>query len=518
MQQHYLVIGRGESVDNHDMNNIVIINASGLAEYAFLDNGTGRNSIECAAAAALKMKDITAKAAIIDGGGKPDGFLPGFTLKELETSEVSGLIRTISELAEGYDNVFYFYADCPLIDTELALKMYANHLKYFSEYTFADGYPAGISVEIIKTAVLPLLQRLSETHDGPIERGAVFSLIEKDINSFDIETEISPDDQRLLRLSLFPDTKRNFIQLKELVKAIELKKESLPGLSGRILEAVRGRGEILRSLPVFFEIETTKFLPQTVSYMPHSVSADEEMPVEKFKKILSSISEFSGDAVISLSVRNEPSSHSSLPALAEAVLDYPDFSLLIETSGLGWKDAQTEALLAMDHSRITWIIDLDALDRTLYSELRGNGYDEAYGFASSVLEKSPENVWVQAVRMKENEADMEQFYKYWKEKTNNVIIQKYDFCCGRLPQRKVTDLSPVKRLPCWHIKREMIILADGSVPACRDDLDAEMVLGNLFTDKIETVWQNGAKLYRQHLTEEYPDLCRNCDEYYTYNY
>jgi spiro-SPASM protein len=135
-----------------------------------------------------------------------------------------------------------------------------------------------------------------------------------------------------------------------------------------------------------------------------------------------------------------------------------------------------------------------------------------------MLKKSPENVWVQAVRMKENEEDMEQFYKYWKERTNNVIIQKYDWCCGKLPQRKVTDLSPVKRLPCWHLKREMIILTDGSVPVCRDDLEKEMVLGNILTDKIETIWQNGQQYYRQHLSEEYPELCRNCDEYYTYNY
>ncbi|MBI9108326.1 MAG: spiro-SPASM protein [Spirochaetales bacterium] len=501
------------------MNNIVIINASGLSEYAMKDMGNGRNSVEFAVEAALKMP-ATGRAVIIDELCPCLEYLSSFTKKTRAKASASALIQALIELSEGYDNIFYFYADCPLIDTDLAGKMYRNHLKYFSEYTFADGYPVGLTVEIIKTSVLPLVAKLAENDDSVAGRNTVFSLIEKDINSFDIETEISPDDQRLLRLSLFPDTKRNFLQLKAIMKVIKDGNGLQPeqSLSGEVLNAVRKRGEFLRTLPVFIEIETSSSRPQRISYMPEAAASEGEMAVEDFKAVLSKISDFSGDAVISLSVRNEPSSHSSPAALAGAVLDHPDFSLLIETSGIGWTEEQLNLILGLDSSRLTWIVDLDALDRGLYSSLRGDGLDEAYRFASSMVEKSPGNVWLQAVRMKDNETDMEQFYKYWKERTKNVIIQKYDWCCGRLPQRKVTNLSPVKRLPCWHLKREMIVLPDGRVPVCRDDLDNEMVLGNIFSDDIESLWQNGTNYYKQHLNEEYPDLCRNCDEYYTYNY
>ncbi|MDC7126524.1 MAG: spiro-SPASM protein, partial [Spirochaetales bacterium] len=240
--------------------------------------------------------------------------------------------------------------------------------------------------------------------------------------------------------------------------------------------------------------------------------------INDFKSALGKISDFSDDAVISLSIRNEVSSHSCPAKLAEMVLAHESFKLLIETSGIGWRKDEVEKILAMDSSRITWIIDLDALDKNLYKSLRGEGYEEAYKFASEMVSKSLNNVWVQAVRMNENEEDNEHFYKYWKEHTKNVIIQKYDWCCGKLEQRKVTDLSPVKRLPCWHIKREMAILSDGRVPLCRDDLEGEYILGNFFKDYISAIWENGMKYYRQHLDEEYPGLCRNCDEYYTYNY
>jgi len=501
------------------MNNIVIINASGITEYALKEIGNRRNSIEYAVEAALKMP-ISAQAAIIDEESPSQDYLSGFKLKKLETPTASGLIKTLIELSEGWDNIFYFYADCPLTDTALAGKMYENHLKYFSEYTFADGYPDGISVEILKPSILPLLARIAETNDVSSGRDTVFSLIEKDINSFDIETEISPDDQRLLRLSFYPDTRRNYIQLKALMALLpeQNRFESKLGFSGEVLKTVRSKAEVLRTLPVFFEIETTGTHPQNISYIPEAASPEGSLTPGKFKEILAKISDYSGDAVISLSVRNEPSVHPAVAELAAAVLDYPDFRLLIETSGTFWPQEQLDRILNLDAERLTWIIDLDALDRELYQGLRGSGRDEAYKFASMMVGKSPDNVWLQAVRMKGNEADMEQFYKYWKERTNNVIIQKYDWCCGRLDQKKVTDLSPVKRLPCWHLKREMIILLDGTVPLCRDDLDRTMVLGNIFSDDMETVWQNGKQYYRQHLIEEYPDLCRNCDEYYTYNY
>ena len=507
------------------MNNIVILNALNLSEYAYSKLYNERNAVQFAVETAGRMPDITKKAVIHPADFNQSGLFASFEQYELADDTPSGLVKAFVLLSEGFDNIIYFSADCPLVDLQLTEKMYSNHNKYFCEYTFADGYPAGVSVEIIKTSILPMLAKLAGDLDGRILRNTIFSLIEKDINSFEIETEISPDDQRLLRVALYPDTKRNFLQLKSITgavkKAAEVGKES----AAAILEAVRKKGEFLRSLPVFFEFETTEAYPQKISYMPETKAGSgsgREMQPEIFGSALRKIAEFADDAVISLSIRNEPSKHTSPSKLAEEVLMHPDFSLLIETSGIGWDAQEVKNILAMDKERITWIIDLDALDRGLYMRLRGDqpqgAYEEAYAFAEELLSVSPANVWVQVVRMKENEEDTELFYKYWKEKTNNVIIQKYDWCCGRLEQLKVTDLSPVKRLPCWHLKREMAVLADGTVPLCRDDLDREMICGNLFTDDIAEIWNSGLKIYQQHLNEEYPGICRNCDEYYTYNY
>ena len=503
------------------MNNIVILNALNLSEYAYKNLYNERSAVSFAVEAASLMPDISEKAVIVPSSVDTGAF-DGFKQHVADSVSPAKLVKALTDISEGYDNIFYYSADCPLIDTRLTEKMYENHRRYFCEYTFADGYPAGLCVEIIKTSILGMLSKLAEAAEGSAGRNCIFSLIEKDINAFEIETEISPDDQRLLRVALFPDTKRNFIQLKSIANDVLADNTPDKTRAESVLETVRARGEFLRTLPVFFEFETTTAHPQKIEYMPEnggiSASGSGEMKPEDFESALGKIAAFSDDAVISLSVRNEPALHSQAAVLAEAVLAHDRFSLLIETSGLGWKQEQLERILEMDSERITWIIDLDALDRELYRSIRGDGYDEAYSFASMMYEKTPSNTWVQVVRMQQNEEDNEHFYKYWKEKTNNVIIQKYDWCCGMLEQRKVTDLSPVKRLPCWHLKREMTVLADGRVPLCRDDLECGLVCGNLFTDDIEAVWKAAGDVYRKHLDEEYPGICRNCDEYYTYNY
>jgi spiro-SPASM protein len=120
--------------------------------------------------------------------------------------------------------------------------------------------------------------------------------------------------------------------------------------------------------------------------------------------------------------------------------------------------------------------------------------------------------------MRENEEDLEAFYKSWKARTENIIVQKYDSFCGALPDRKVADLSPLKRFPCWHVKRDMPILLDGTVPLCREDLRAERSLGNALREELPALWERGLGMYLSHLSGEWSGICARCDEYYTFNY
>jgi spiro-SPASM protein len=200
------------------------------------------------------------------------------------------------------------------------------------------------------------------------------------------------------------------------------------------------------------------------------------------------------------------------------VLEHPGLDLVIETSGVGWEPGIFSRISTSLPKSPTWIVSLDAATEELYRRLRGVGFEESRRSAEELISLFPARTWVQAVRMKENEDDLEKFFKSWKARTENVIVQKYDSFSGLLPDRKVADLSPVRRLPCWHLKRDMAVLLDGTVPLCKEDVRAGTRLGNAFEEDLGLIWDRAQEVYRSHLSGVYPGICAACDEYYTYNF
>jgi spiro-SPASM protein len=295
---------------------------------------------------------------------------------------------------------------------------------------------------------------------------------------------------------------------------------------------------LLRTLPAFFNIQVLGACPQACSICPwpsHGgtvpvTERKELIPKATFASLLDRIEEFAGDAVIDLSLWGELSLHPEHFELIEMVLARPALSLVIETSGIGWKEDELKALAAIQVAArknhmapLSWIVSLDAFDPERYKELRGPGFSEAQSCAKTLLSLFPNDAYVQAVRLKGAEDDIEKFYRFWKgENSKQVIIQKYDDFSGTLPKMQAADLSPVKRRPCWHIQRDMNILLDGRVPGCKENLAALKegadVLGNAFSDDLTLIWEKGVALYNEHCKAEYHGICALCDEYYTYNF
>ena len=287
---------------------------------------------------------------------------------------VGELLTEIKGKSAGFDNIFYFYADCALLDKGIAHRMYENHSKYFADYTFADGYPYGLAPEILKTPVMdPLLKLVKEEKGTLPQRDTLFELIKKDINSFDLETEISPVDLRILRAVLAADSKRNFMLLSNLVSHNAFDEQS-------IIKVLQDRGEILRTLPRYFLIQTIEGCAQVCSYCPYPAFKGDvlgkkaEMSIKDFNLILNKIKDYCEDAVIGISLWGEPSLHSQVYEMIEKACDIPGFDLVIETSGLGWDMSALRSLSRQAHARCRWIVSLDAVSEKMYESLRGQGY------------------------------------------------------------------------------------------------------------------------------------------------
>jgi spiro-SPASM protein len=500
------------------MNGLAVLYGGSLNQTAFENVLAEKSAFECTQEKAALLPEVRKSIVLTDEPTAPECALES-VVRNVWTKRI--LLETLAAVSKGFDFLYFVWADCPLLDPALAAALAKRHCAYRADYSFADGYPQGFAPEILSATTAERLLKLA-FDDGPVERDALFSVLQKDINAFDIETEIAPVDFRSFRLLFAADSKRNLLLIRRFVEA----GFSTAADVGRFVAETPA---LLRTLPAFYPIQVAAPCPQSCAICPYPAEARTEknyMPPERFEQTLDKIEAFSGDAVIDLSLWGELSLHPQKIGLIGAVLARSALSLVIETSGIGWKAdelvllANTAGAAAARENRmppLSWIVSLDAFDAKRYREVRGAGMVEALETVKTLAGLFP-NTYVQAVRVSGAEDDIEQFYRYWKSAGIKVIIQKYDDFCGLLPARRVSDLSPLERRPCWHLMRDMPVLIDGRVPYCREDALKGAVLGNVFSEDLAAMWARGDALYQKHCAGAYPELCTVCDEYYTYNF
>jgi spiro-SPASM protein len=494
----------------------------------------GKNSVSLTLEQAKKFPGVEKTVLLAPEGDFP--FPEGVQIELIEQKNQTrrGLLEKIAELQAGFDCAYFAFADCPFLDPALAGSIAERHIREKADYSYADGFPYGVAPEILSPGTAAILAKISGDDDGPVTRDMLFSVIQKDINAFDIETEISAVDLRCHRLSLCADSKRDLLLLKNFISAAGGK---IPSAT-EIEKIVETSPDILRTLPAFFPIQVYGGCPQKCTICPYPLFTDaagrgDFMEKAAFSSLLDKITSFCGDAVIDLSLWGELSLHPEKMKLIEDVVSRNALALVIETSGIGWKEKELEdcARLCSDLQQkqgrknplppLSWIVSMDTADSKRYMELRGAGFAEAENCAKKLLSLFPKDCYVQAVRLKDSEDDTEKFYRYWKD--SNVIIQKYDDFCGALEKKQASDISPVIRKPCWHIMRDMPVLIDGTVPLCREDTGAlkrqsTRVLGNVFSDSLENIWKKGDSYYKEQCGMNYSEPCKDCDEYYTFNF
>jgi len=529
------------------MNSLLILYAGNLTLHAFRQVFNGKNAFQLSVERAAQFPDVNKIVLFLPSNitGIPDYIdTQKVQLEQRDLWTKKSVLEKIAELEAGFDLTYFAFADCPFLDPALADSLAQRHTRYSAEYSYSDGFPYGISPEILSPGTAAILAKILGNDDGTVERDMLFSVIQKDINAFDIETEISKIDHRCHRLNLCADSKRNLLLLVNFLNASGGK---IPD-SNDIGQIIEQQPEILRTLPVFYPIQVFGGCPQKCSLCPYPLYTDaaqrrDFMSLENFETLLEKIIDFSEDAVIDLSLWGELSLHPEKMKLIEAVLSHKELSLVIETSGIGWKNEELEkcALLSQNAkndsgnkfpSSLSWIVSLDTIDSNKYAHLRGAGFAESENCAKKLLSLFPDDCYVQAVRFKGSEDDTQKFYRFWKDaspkKEKNIIIQKYDDFCGVLEKRQASDISPVIRQSCWHIMRDFPVLIDGTVPLCKENLSPlkggkDLILGNAFTDTFAGIWKNGGEYCLEQCKKNYSSslfcgLCENCDEYYTYNF
>ncbi|MBP5329508.1 MAG: spiro-SPASM protein [Spirochaetaceae bacterium] len=520
------------------MKNIVILFAGNTKNYAVSPLFNGQSACEAALKWACSVPNTDSVVLLTSDSTQEQiskYILPVEKLsfkhinKQIWTTSV--LLQTLAEASKGYDAVVYGFADAPFYDSDITEQLLKNHTEYHAEYSFADGYPEGMAPEVVYPGTLQMMYELAKDNEEEVQRDTLFSVLKTDINAYEIETLIAPVDLRYLRLALFCDTKRNTLQCERIFKFMSENKVK------DICSFVAKQSNILRTLPAYYSIQVVSSCAGSCSYCPYPqeykkktgkcvYESHEYMDTGKFKQLVKKISEFSEDAVICLSLWGEAENHPDFVDLVKTVLDYEDLSVLVETTGQNLSQPLVNRIAELAASckkrkngqkPVNWIVSLDAIDEAMYGKLHSGKLSVAVSSLETLLPLFPGAVYPQFVRLQDNEAQLESFYRFWKEKAGSVIIQKYDDFCGKLPQRKVADLAPVCRNPCWHLRRDLSVLVDGSVPFCREAV-LDGIIGNAFDDSLESIWEKNEALFAEQVDNVYGGICENCDEYYTFNF
>ncbi|MCQ2573705.1 MAG: spiro-SPASM protein [Treponema sp.] len=525
------------------MKTVTILFAHKNSKYMFTPVFNGLSSFEKALdwAEANKSEKLIVFAfdenkALVETNLKDRGevyALPSWTTENL-ISEASFAVSQ-----SGAEGVIFAWADCPFLNRNLTKEIFDIHTEFLSEYTFAEGYPYGFAPEMIDGGTLKIMKQLSETTQKEaaskeITRSSFYDFLKTDINAFEVETVLSDDDYRLLRFDFNCGKKENSIQCQVLFESLsDSEKSNLQNLNAEELSIKASKNvNILKTVPGFYNVQLSSKTVSHADYIPDSapVNNNSEMKTDSAMKLVDSIAEFSENAVISLSYFGDPVNHPDFIKICEHILSYSGLSVFIETNFMteeivsALKKVADESVPRTNgFDKVMISVCLDAASAGTFSKIRRReeqDFGKTVENVSTIAKYFPQNTYPQFIRLNENEAELENFFRYWNEKTNpsngNLIIQKYNSFCKTLPERKPADLSPVERNVCWHLRRDMNILANGDVSFCHCVYGK--VIGNVFEKSLSEIWKASEEEIKNQSENKYCKSCGDCDEYYTFNF
>lgn len=421
-------------------------------------------------------------------------------------------------------NILLLYADSPFLDVNELQKLYRLHIDGYAEYTFGDNYAEGLVPEIMVFEFLEKIKEMPYKKPDVLSR-KVFDCINADINKYFIEVEIAEKDFSLKRIQITASSKRDLEFIKRLRNYAGWHVDYIT-----LFNTIESHPEVLHIFPKYVEIEITNNCNLNCIFCPRQKLSRkiENMEFSLFTKIIDELTEEYDDIIISFTLMGEPLLHPQFLGFVEYVMNSKIFNLIIETNGIVFNDKIIQKLSDYSIDRLTLLVGIDAITPGTYKRLRNSSDENDYYEIVkeniqkflSYNEKNKLRTFVQILKINENKTEIEQFYQYWEKLIPNIVIQKYNNYLNLLDDRTIADLTPLDRFPCWHLQRDMEIFVNGDVPVCKQDINGKYIIGNLRNESIVQIWEKMLPFYIDNYKFNFKKLpdCKNCDEWYTYNF
>jgi len=450
-----------------------------------------------------------------------------------------GLLNDIGIVRESHDIAFWksllhlydhenfslVQADAWFVDPEVLAEMMDLHRKYLAEFTFSENIPSGIGGEILSRT---LIESLPDPGEGT-KILTVSQAVKANINQFDVEIFYKDPDIRAKRIDFLAADPRE----RRIMQNIITERQSISPSSSEIsypsyaqaAETIDAHPEVLYAAPSYYEIEiSSKSNHQTIySVRPYISRAAQEMDPHLFSNLISEADSFKLPYSIAF-VGGEPLLHSSFQTITRRALESSFLkTLIIETDGLLADDSFCAFLRHVNDPRIKVIVECCGYDEKSYLSI--HGADCFLNVEKNIMELSgilnsddQKGLYVQIMKINETEPFLDQYYDFWEGRKQNILLQKQNTWLDLAQDRRYYDLSPIERIPCWHLQRDLYITSDGEIPYCKQDVLCK-ASSSCSKSSLPEIWNSRkeefVRNYRRTLTEKID--CASCDEWYTFN-
>lgn len=410
------------------------------------------------------------------------------------------------------DHIVKIFCDSPFLDGQLIKEMLQTQAEYFAEFTYSENLPSGFSCEIVSRS---LADSLPATEEKTLP---LTQVVKANINKFDVELFYKAPDIRTNRINFRSKDLRD----KKIMEALAGIAKGVPAYE-QTAAIISEHPEALYIAPSYVELELTGECSLNCIFCPRkAANLRDDMQPSLFDKILRDMQAFSLPYTICLGGMGEPLAHAdALNIIQTAIEDKLVERLIVETNGINITDEYIK--LAADGKLVT-IVNINGIDagtyKTLHGEDRFAKVTENIFNLKQALGDTSSRLYVQIMKINETESFLDSYYDFWESKKIPIILQKQNTWLGLTEDRRYSDLTPLERTSCWHLQRDLFILANGDVAFCKQDIQGLCTAGSLVSKTLAEIYASKLDDFIRNTKADYPAKpnCAVCDEWYTFNF
>ncbi|MDB5299829.1 MAG: hypothetical protein JWO87_1492 [Phycisphaerales bacterium] len=226
------------------------------------------------------------------------------------------------------------------------------------------------------------------------------------------------------------------------------------------------------------------------------------------------------DTRLTIAGVGDPLLEDGLFDIIEAARSEGLLSIHIETDFLGVSESTIARLAASPVDVVS--VHLPAMSERTYELMMGTiGYAQVIeGIRTFLAARGTKGVPLLAptfTKCRENLAEMEAWYDQWLRAVGCAVVRGPSDCGGQIPDVSVADMSPPRRRPCVRLASRLMVLCDGRIVSCEEDVLGKQALGEIGRDAITEVWQKRFGVLRadhHNAAWERHSVCGNCREWH----